>query len=326
MNEFKGSINIWTALALVAVVALTFVSVNQSGLAYPVNDTDTANITVYISSKNMIDISPNVMNFTIMDPGEVKNGYNNTEGSNAGFLITGFQIENVGSTNISYVWLNVTQPSSNPYGTGNPNNYDPANFIAVNRTGTNYSYVDRLEYNATDPIIYLNLDSNARSNGRYGRVRSAFNEYFWQINGTCSNTDSYFIIGDTPHNKTQTGTIDLQNGDITAIKLSGGTGGWFYGSTALSKDFLGYGIENYVVLVDNSTCTKIRLVRWNADILDQTNSESVLSDYGFAYNSTTEGQLYPGSSFDMGIQMRVPYGVAQGQLPTGVLTVVAYSI
>jgi len=318
----------WSVMAVITVIALTALTLNNEGMAaLQVNDTDQASVVVTISGLSLIDISPEVMNFTIMNPGEVKSYYNNTEGSNSGFYVTGFQIENVGSANITYVWLNTTQPNSDPFGTGNPNLYDPANFIAVNTSSTNYSYVDRIEYNATSDIIYLNLDTNASTNGRFGRIRSAWNEYFWQVNGTCSAADSYFIVGNTAHNKTQTGTIDLQNGDITAIKLAGGTGGWFYGNTKLTRDLLGYGQEDYVVLVENSTCTRIRLVRWNADILDDTGASTVLADYGYVYNTTASGNpLYPGSSMPMGIQMRVPYGVAQGPLKTGYITVVATAV
>jgi len=93
---------------------------------------DRANITVTINQKTIVDITPEIMNFGLVDPGSTVTAYNVTDGTNNVIQLSQFEIENLGSTNLTHVWLNVTQPSTNPFGTGNANLYDPGNWIAVN--------------------------------------------------------------------------------------------------------------------------------------------------------------------------------------------------
>ena len=323
-------------LLVLSIMALGLSSPQNANAALDVNGTDTATVEVTISALAMIDISPNNMSFETMLPGETRSNYTNSElGSTTK---QGFQIENVGSVNITHIWLNVTQPALNPFGTGDSSNYDAANFIAVkinttldtNTTGTgsnnpsnsNYSMIDRLEYNASTELVYLNLPSNTLS---YGRLRAGMNEYFWSINGSsCLVGDTpQFRIGMDPHNQTNTGTIDLVGGSVTTATLSiedGAYPDWIAADSNISVSTGNGGTEEYVVLASNVTCNPIRFVKWNADIP----GASSLTNNGYIFDAVSAGEdLTPSDSIAMDIQMRMPWGVSEGAASQGTITVFA---
>lgn len=322
---------------LVVVFALLLLGIDsgfRSGDA--LNVTDNATIMVNINTKTMIDISPENMSFGTLDPGTRSSNYTNSE-LGAGVSKTGFQLENIGSTNITNMWLNVTQPSIRPFGTGIKDNYDAANFVAAyinmspdsSAIGQNtMSFVDLLEYNESRQLVYLNLPANTKS---YGRLRSGYNEFFWALStsGTNCNASASAVtltIGTTPHNQTQTGTIDLANGadrDFVTLANMDNTGmnaNWSY---ATVSDFItidtpsaSYCVTSYI------DCSKVRFFRWNADAPGA--GLCGLSGSGYTYNSTNT-ELVPGDSMAMNIELRIPFGIALGQIKSGYLTVIAQS-
>ncbi|MCK4551107.1 MAG: hypothetical protein KAT91_04085 [Candidatus Aenigmarchaeota archaeon] len=324
---------------VLAVFAAGLGSPKMATAALDVNDTDTASVKVTVSSLAMIDISPNNMSFETMNPGETKSNYTNAELS--GVQKQGFQIENVGSVNITHIWLNVTQPKANPFGTGDANNYNAANFVAIkingtldtNTTGTGsnnglnteYSMIDRLEYNASRELVYLNLPPNKLS---YGRLRAGMNEYFWVINGSsCTVGDNpEFRIGAIPHNKTDTGTIDLVGGSVTSAVLSvedAAYNGWIAASTNITVQTGNGGNEEYLILATNVTCNPVRFVKWNADVP----GADALSNKGYIFDTESAGEdLTPADSIAMDIQMRVPWGTIQGNIGIGTITVFANTV
>ncbi len=340
MKIWKNRIIVGLFVVL-AVFAAGLGSPKIATAALTVNDTDTASVEVTVSSLAMIDISPNNMSFETMNPGETKSNYTNAELN--GVQKQGFQIENVGSVNITHIWLNVTQPTVNPFGTGNADSYNAANFIAIkindtldtNTTGTGsnnpsnneYSMIDRLEYNASRELVYLNLPSNKIS---YGRLRAGMNEYFWSINGSdclVGGADNpEFRIGTVPHNKTDTGTIDLVDGSITTATLSivdAAYNGWIAASANISVLTGNGGTEEYLVLATNNTCNPIRFVKWNADV---PNADA-LSNKGYIFNADSAGEdLTPSDSIAMDVQMRVPWGTIQGNIGVGTITVFANTV
>ncbi len=324
---------------IVVIALLAFITTGQE-LGDAINVTDNATIMVSLNTKTMIDISPSNMSFGTADPGTRVGNYTNNELS--GVSKTGFQLENIGSTNITNMWLNVTQPSERPFATGDSSKYDAANFISANINvspdgsaigpGT-MSFVDRLEFNETRELVYLNLPTNTKS---YGRLRSGHNEFFWVLFGdtTQCNASSAgtleFRIGLIPHNQTQTGTINLDNGvedtdwdtiDFGAMYDTGHNANWSYSTTAPNFITLDSPSSIYCV-APYLDCSKVRIFRWNADAPGA--GTCGLSGSGYVYNSTNT-DLLPGDSMAMNIEMRVPFGTAMGQVKTGYLTVIAQS-
>ncbi len=321
-------------LGIVVIAAALFANVDiPSGTA--INVTDNATILITLNTKTMIDISPNNMSFGVADPGTRIANYTNNE--LAGTSKTGFQLENIGSTNITNLWLNVTQPTVRPFATGDSGKYDAANFIAaeINMspdggaiTQNTMSFVDRLEYNETRELVYLNLPANTKS---YGRLRSGHNEYFWALStvGTDCNGSANavtFTIGTSPHNQTQTGTIDLASASVDTAVLggmyeSGYNANWTYSTNGAGVISIDTPNSNYCVAA-YIDCSKVRIFRWNADAPGA--GTCGLSGDAYTYNSTNT-DLLPGDSMAMNIEMRVPFGTALGDVKTGYLTVIAQS-
>ncbi len=321
-------------LGIVVIAAALFANVDiPSGTA--INVTDNATISITLNTKTMIDISPDNMSFGVADPGTRIANYTNNELT--GISKTGFQLENIGSTNITNLWLNVTQPTVRPFATGDSGKYDAANFIAAEInvspdggaiTQNAMSFIDRLEYNETRELVYLNLPANTKS---YGRLRSGHNEYFWALTtaGTDCNGSANavtFTIGTSPHNQTQTGTIDLTSASVDTAVLggmyeSGYNANWTYSTNGAGVISVDTPSSDYCVAA-YIDCSKVRIFRWNADAPGA--GTCGLSGNAYTYNSTST-ELLPGDSMAMNIEMRVPFGTALGDVKTGYLTVVAQS-
>ncbi len=321
-------------LGIVVIAAALFANVDiPSGTA--INVTDNATISITLNTKTMIDISPDNMSFGVADPGTRIANYTNNELT--GISKTGFQLENIGSTNITNLWLNVTQPTVRPFATGDSGKYDAANFIAAEInvspdggaiTQNAMSFIDRLEYNETRELVYLNLPADTKS---YGRLRSGHNEYFWALTtaGTDCNGSANavtFTIGTSPHNQTQTGTIDLTSASVDTAVLggmyeSGYNANWTYSTNGAGVISVDTPSSDYCVAA-YIDCSKVRIFRWNADAPGA--GTCGLSGNAYTYNSTST-ELLPGDSMAMNIEMRVPFGTALGDVKTGYLTVVAQS-
>ncbi len=304
------------AMALVGVALFTpYGKVD----AYDVNATSSADIVVNINNKTIVDVTPQGMNWGAHDPGTVVTQYSDTVD---GVVLSQIEIENLGSTDITYVWLNVTQPTSNPFGTGNVNNYNPGNWLMVkNASYTNYWFVDRIEFNSSVDYIYLNKPANTVS---FGKIRDANREYFWAINVSgaytyCNGTTgvtAQLVVGKNAHNVTNTGTIDLVGGQYTmaTIAASGDPNWGIIDGLAIGEDGTPYCIA---VSYD---CSKFRLFRWNADAPGASVCTSFGSD-GLTLNGGNP--IYPGGAIVADVQLHIPYGVPDGALPTGYLYVVA---
>ncbi len=341
LRAAKAGYGIAAVFFVLVLAALIKVGVADDPVYYAsaIYSWDRANITVTINQKTIVDITPEVMNFGLVDPGTIVTAYNVSDGTNNIVQLSQFEIENLGSTNLTHVWLNVTQPTSNPFGTGLSGLYDPGNWIAVNvswfkdgvtPTYTNtMSFVDRIEFNESKELVYLNLPANTKS---YGRFRIANREYFWAINASGTNCDSS-VAGNTvnlilanpaePHNVTQTGDINLVDGDEVLVSYAASTGtdpnsGITYSLPSAATTYNG---EEYVFLVATD-CSHIRAVKWNADAPGNT----LLSNNGYLFEAATpEAGIYPGQAIALNIEMRVPYGVVASKYE-GWLTVVADSL
>ena len=289
---------------------------------FAVNATNTVNITVEVAQKTIVVVDPDILSWSgseAVEPGR--------EG-----VVKAIQIENMGSTNITYIWANTSYESSSPFGTGNASNYDAGNFVALSKTNETNDYfffVNRVDYNETHQDIYLVLPSGTTS---YGRFRDGGNEYFWAIvPGTNNCTDGTFYIGKEPHTENQSGSIDLTNCD-SALSGSSALGGNTCRSGSLTPittgkyaGYWGYAdlyvgpntdYHNYTVAV-HTDCNITMFYHWNMD----APGAQLANHPEYLYQSI----LYPGGAIIMYVKVKVPYGTAAGYVKQGYLTIIAQS-
>ncbi len=283
---------------LVAMIAV-FMSLGFG--ASSVDDTDTADMDVTVNSKTIISITPNSATFT-GDPGE-----NTTRWTN-------FSIQNDGSTTITDVWANVTQPSTDPFGTGDVNKYDSANMIALtNESGGTTHFVDRIEYNQSVPSHVTFHGECGRTNGS---IKFAHKEFFWCGNVT-SDTHSRLVIGDNPRTGSDSGTIDLSDGTSTSSYTSMATEDGYY---VTDHSFNLNGVtEDYCVML-NQDGTDLRIVKWNQDAASNNcgNNGGGLIGVG--------NSMDPGENLNLELQARIPFGTTAGGLSTGTLMIIAGTV
>jgi len=287
-------------------------------LVMAVNVTDTITIDIEVSELTMIDINPTSLTWS--DTEAVPPGGEGVEKA--------IQIENIGSTNITYIWFNNTYPSSRPFGTGANASYNAGNFIAIrrNETGKKHYFPNRVDYNESNILIYLTVPSGYK----YGRFRNTSYEYFWAVtegaSGNC--TDGTFKIGKVAHTQTQTGSTDLTTCDngLTATGTNpcregtltpatepeyAGMWGWADLYVGPDSDYV-----NYTVAV-NAYCNMTMFYMWNKDA-----PGGQASSHAQYFTTST---LTPGDSIIANVKAWVPYGVAYGYATQGTLTVIASS-
>jgi len=298
---------IFVALVVFAF-ALLFVLGAQSEA---VTRTDEVNVSVTVAQKTMIDVTPTSLTWTNVDPGSEAGS--SAEASGYGQI----QIENIGSTNITGVWINNSYPSSRPFGSGTNASYDAGNFVVLSRqSSSDYMFPNRVEYNASNTIVYLSTETG----WYYGRFRNASHEYFWAVDaasGECNVTGRVFRIGINEHNQTVTGDVDFTNtaSDYNQYTLTNAPDDTAWGYAAINVS-----ASNWQMCVAiKNTCDTAMFYRWNTDAPGG-------SSCGYAENFTTSA-LTPGSWVIANVRVRVPYGVHWGTTGStqGKLTVIAQS-
>jgi hypothetical protein len=258
-------------IAFSAVLAFAVVGIAFSGTAQSLEggntlDTDdetqnaSSDITVGVNSKTQIDVKPGEMNWPNMDVGTQNDTAVGPSGANT---FGSIEISNIGSEYIDRIWVNATAQDSDPFGTGNPGNYDAGNFLQVkpsNNTGkssivgntSTYHYVNRYEFNTEagndgEYPSYIeadasNLDSTTQDS-YVGRFRSGDEWYFYAIStgsdAQCNGGagDDYIRIGNTRHSPDQFGTVDFTEngpGDWTQYNITNTNGE--YGLVSDSPD------------------------------------------------------------------------------------------
>ncbi len=286
---------------LAALAVLLFAAATFSGTATAAGNNETADVNVEVGTQTAIDLSPAVYNWTTggelattpVLPGDAGEWTNETRG----------QIENIGSTNLSRVWFNASQPQTrDPFGTGSRQYYDPGNFLTVSTRQDRdietlqrdlFYFADRLEWNATTELVYVeDPDDNQppnTDNWVYGRFRNASQEYFWMVGvsgGISSATDCTgltFYDGDVAHTKEQTGSVDFSGGDpvtSSAVKTGASATDCLVEGVTLGTN----GNQNYTVAFDYDELNQgtsgpdasfnLRLTRWNPDVLATSNTEA----------------------------------------------------
>ncbi len=311
---------LWIGLSLVIFIGIFSSSVSaQLGGNLTIDDSESANVSVNVNGLVAVDITPATFTWTGVDPGGV--GDNNSEVNHFYAL----QVENIGSRNITHVWFNATYPTSSPFGVGSNANTNSGNYVVLaNETSDNYQFINRVEYNATQVLVYL-TDPNGNmppdtSQFVYGRIHNASNEYFWMINKSASgqcNGSAKLYIGNKSHSKTSTGTVNFQSGEVYSYTLQAHPdvpGSWGYADIN-SGPFSGY------CVAVTANCQQVFFSRWNADRPFDACSNSV-----YAWDSALKGPLTPGESFYMKIKVFVPFGIYEGSSNTGYITAIASSV
>ena len=298
-------------LILLLTVLLLFPAVEVTGVN--VTSNYTISISVGIAELTQIKITPNSLNWSNLNPGE--------KGVGQAILL-----ENVGSTNISKIWINNSYPSEIPFGKQDFSKHDAGNYIVIKRnsSGEKWYFSNLVEYNESE-LIYLTLPSGTDTHGRF---RDANHEYFWALvndtTGGCTN--GTFYIGVEPHNSTNDGTIDLSNCQANSLLVANPTGGCRSGDLTSGGNY-GYAdvtIGNYTAgewwnysIQVNMACTQVTFYKWNQD---QAAAANTVNDAAFS-----ESTIYPGGNLIFNVRADVPYGTPVGT-KTGALTIHAQAI
>ena len=314
---------------IIFIFSVLILFINVEG---QVNDTDSSTVGVTLTSKTMIDITPDSLSWIGVHPGGV--GDNNSEVNN----YYAVQIQNIGSKNITHVWFNATYPTATPFAIGSTSKTNSGNYVvlAKGNSSNDFYFVNRVEYAEVNTLVYLrDPDGNMPPNSSaffYGRFRNASNEYFWMVDkkdGNCS--DNTFYIGDDPHTVLSTGSVDFEN-CVSGLDNAPGDGinACRYGTLIRNGEY-GYANVNiggqlYCVAV-SQYCNKTFFSHWNRDY---PFNECDGSYSTFAWNTTNgtdgDGYLVPGESFFMKIKVFVPYGIYEGASNIGKLVVLANSV
>lgn len=318
-------------LALLAIVAIGMVGVYTfpTTEAANTNTTNTANISVTIAALTLVDAAPEklVFNETALNPGSVGTGSGNLWLKERYNRPGSIQIENIGSTNITNIWFNTTYESSNPFGTGDPLNYDSANFVVISKyQAEDYYFVNRVDYNESTALVYVNTPLG----WRYGRIRNTTYEYFWAVaNQTtmpaCNTTTlrmginyhSQTVDGSLNFDSTEGAVEDTDYDEYTLVD-AGWTGGGNVGYANIND--AGNPWNGYCVAVWNCG-EKVMLYKWNKD----APGGGTCANADYFWDNTTDGNLYPGNSTIADVHVNIPYGVMMGTAKEGTLTILAMS-
>ncbi|MFB6199832.1 MAG: hypothetical protein ABEJ83_03060 [Candidatus Nanohaloarchaea archaeon] len=280
-----------------------------------------------MSQRTAIDISPSTLAYQGVAPGEMLSEATASEEN-----FTHVELENIGSTNITQVWMNASVPQSNPFGTGVTGNYDAGNFIQikpesdpelqVNSNG-DFTFVNRKEFNETDELSYIFTPSDSWD---YGRFRLGEQEVFWAINtsgSSCQTGSGQFRVGVNPHNQTATGSNDFRtvNGEYTSYSPVSVPGGvvaqdvWINTSSTTRQ----YDVK---LECGGASTTAIRS-RYNPGVINDTAESAVTPIVAQSGNIASEAAMQPGENFAVNVSVNVPQGVARGQVDQGTLRVLA---
>lgn len=293
------------------IIAALLATMNVATVfAPPSNDTDTAGVSVSVNNQTIINIVPSNWTISAINPGSAA-------------VNTSFNLENLGSSNITLIWASVSQPTANPFG-GSASGFNAGNYIALrNYTGiggsaqSNFQLIDTIEFNESTPS-YITTHSSC-SAVSFGKIRNASSEYFWCVieGGSGNFTNGTLRIANNFHSDTQLGTTNL-NTDSTAITISASGAidpsvdevtGTIPGSHPLGPACVRLGIQGGSLTV--------RYFKWNADLLADC------TDYPYIFTHTDSNRFGPGQILPLDIAVFVPYGASAGSMSMGILTITA---
>lgn len=269
-----------------------------------IGQTDDVEIDINITQSISIDVSPNSTSWVGLTVGET--------GTPNDFIVT-----NVGSVNISSLSANITNDASNPYGTGDVNNYNAGEFILLNTSSSAFFYPNKRNWNESVPGDVTNpVDwTEGADTGYFGIIRTASDSdigesyYFFTnrtgVSGDCNTGSGVILIGNDPKTVTLEGSIDFTSGsEYTQVSLdSSGIGDIDAGT------FNGYCV--YVT----ADCSRATLFKWNADIDGSSGCDNDINFY--------TGTLTPGQTTIFWLEPKIPSGVPDVDVSQGLLTIKA---
>lgn len=262
-----------TLLTLGMTASVAAQGTNLEGDDRPANEdsnkSETADITVGISSTTAIDVKPNQLDFQNLEVGT-----QTTQENDGGNEFGSFSLENIGSEYIDLVWATASHPNSDPFGTGISGNYDAGNFLQLKPGNTaragvpsdtadsNYHYVNRYEFanswsNSSNEIpTYIRADpanvrTSAPTDTYVGRIQAGDEWYFYTVvpssgSSTCTGGNGAELrVGNAKHSSSAFGTVDFtddnQNDDgstgYTTYSLQTTSGDYGLTTDSISLDF-----------------------------------------------------------------------------------------
>ena len=305
------------------IAALTLGMVSSAAADVSDDAEGNATVTVQVATKIAVDVTPEQLEYGSFDPGESKAFATNGPSPGYGSI----EIENIGSENISQVWLNASVPTERPFGTGTAASYDAGNFIKVKpddstaqRTDSYFTFVNRKEWNESSPLRYVFTPDG--EDWDYGRFRAGENEFFWAVEKTgtppnCAENADSFRLGNDAHNESFTGSTDF----TTASDYSGkqptqvGTTDK-YVVTDVTPDIPGQATEpsyDVVLECDNANGeTTATFTRYNvkADGVNDLVEQGGITQHLINSSATnTDAMLQPGENVAVNTSVQVPQGV-----------------
>jgi hypothetical protein len=321
---------------LLTVIVLAMLSVTVS--AYPFeNSTTTIPITIQISATTVIDATPSAIWWNALLPGtEAGSGGNNQTAEGTWNV----QIENIGSRNVTKIWLNNTYEASRPFATGLNASYDAGNMVVVakeNNTNMGYYFPNRVEYNESRKLVYVYV--NESEFWSYGRFRNTSYEWFWAVrpnsSGQCG-AGATLRVGNTAHTAAVDGSTNFLEGSgqyvQSTLVASQNEYPYQYGVTNVTLA----SVEKYCVAVRND-CNQVWFYKWNMGApgaSDVCTRDDAGNGARYIWDNSRTATSYdgpwrpmtPGDSTYIRIRARIPYGVHYGYLTTGYLWIIAQDV
>jgi len=283
------------------------------GLGWADTDSEGVQVNVTVSTQTRIDLNPNSIGWGPTEPGTT----NNTHFS--------LELENIGTRNITTVYVDASNTASNPFATSDPSRYNATEFVLLNSsTAATFYYADIMTWNESKPG-YITAPADwveGPSSGYFGKFRTVSlgsgtadtgQQYYWFTNksgaGTnCSNGSVY--LATTPRTETQDGTTDFTTVTPETLTASGGT--WGYSNIDAGGDAA---LKLYAVGV-SADCSQVVIFRYNKGLC------ASCTDANYIYNSN----LMPGAKTGFWAALKVPQGVPDGALSSGYLTFTAEGV
>jgi len=283
------------------------------GSVYAQSDTDTITVDVNVLETTVINIVQDSLSWTGVTPGEETSTQT-------------IDVKNVGSKNVTGIYGYVdtlTDETSNPTGSSNPQSYAAGGVLTLkkNNTGEDFWFAGRLEWNYTDNIELISLPSGADS---WGWFHNTSYEYVWalaytgeQINSThgCNTSNTLVTLRINKYKDNGTAvTRDVSGSNSVAGTFESAKEDW--GIFKFSDGPLnGYCVATYI------DCSKLYIYKYDRRSTAGTEFGVCTNS---AYLNTTE-KLLPGNIQKIGLNVRMPYGIPSGNLKTATLTIFAES-
>lgn len=194
-------------------------------------DEEGTDVTVEVDELTRIDVRPNDLDYTDnIEVGEL------IEEDDSDYQH--LELSNTGSVPIEEIHAEATYPTQNPFGTGEPSNYDAGNFVTLHtELAQDAEYSDDLNIEGVDDPHVVNRmewaedtaptfieteeaeeveteddETTSLTETEIGRIREGNLEYYWVLQHDGTNADDWVLrIGDAPHTPQSEGTTDFRN-------------------------------------------------------------------------------------------------------------------